>query len=32
MDDFYGREWVEHRHALFDAIGALVRWLSRRRK
>jgi hypothetical protein len=31
MDDFYGREWAEHRHKLFDAIGAMLRWLARRR-
>lgn len=23
-DDFYGRDWVEHRHALFDGIRALI--------
>lgn len=30
MDDFYGREWAEHRHKLFDAIGAMIRRLLRR--
>lgn len=28
MDDFYGRDWVEHRHKLFDAIGAALGWIS----
>lgn len=23
-DDFYGPDWVEHRHALFDGIRALI--------
>jgi len=27
-DDFYGRDWVEHRHKLFDGIGTLMRWLG----
>jgi|GEM_PF-1808000 len=26
-DDFYGRDWVEHRHKLFDGIGTLMQWL-----
>jgi len=28
MDDFYGRDWAEHRHKLFDAIGAVLRILN----
>jgi len=29
-DDFYGRDWVEHRHKLFDAIGKLLARIFRR--
>ncbi|MFS2110924.1 hypothetical protein ACCC88_14625 [Sphingomonas sp. Sphisp140] len=28
MDDFYGRDWAEHRHKLFDAIGVVIGWFS----
>ncbi len=24
-EDFFGREWVEHRHELFDAVSSLLR-------
>lgn len=28
MDDFYGRDWVAHRHHFFDAAGSVIRWLG----
>ena len=28
MDDFYGRDWAEHRHKLFDAIRGALGWIS----
>jgi len=28
MDDFYGRDWAEHRHKLFDGIRVVLRILN----